>query len=181
MPGLPHVAGVILLVMGMSSCSLLDLLFGIEPPFDPDEPFPFPTAEASFTTGTATIELEGETLVLDELAGDAAFSADFGANVRWTNGDGRYLSVFALPDMGMVPDSSYLTFDWLTDGRHWVIIDPGRCVTTVEQADASGVSGRATCRGLEWSDYFSSYSGIGVPEPVEGHDPFDAEIIFEAH
>jgi hypothetical protein len=179
--GLPHVLGVVLLVTGLSGCSLLDLLFGVEPPsFDPDEPFPFPTAEAVFTTGTATIELDGETLVLGELAGEAAVSPDFGINVRWTNGEGRYLSLYATPDMGFVPDSSYLTFDWLADDRHWVIMDPSRCVITIEQADASGVEGSATCRGLEWSDYFSSYSGLGFPEPVPGEEPFDAEISFEA-
>jgi hypothetical protein len=181
--GLPHVLAVVLLMTGLSGCSLLDLLFGMEPPssFDPDEPFPFPTAEVTFSTGSASIELDGETLVLDELAGEASFSGDFGINVRWTNGEGRYLSLFALPDMGMFPDSSYLTFDWLTDGRHWVIMDPGRCVTTIEKSDDSGVEGTATCRGLEWSDYFSTNSGLGFPQPIPGEEPFNAEITFEAH
>jgi hypothetical protein len=182
-PGLPHVLGVALLVTGLSGCSLLDLLFGVEPfpSFDPDEPFPFPTAEATFTTGTATMELDNEVLVLDELTGEASFSTDYGINVRWTNGEGRYLSLFALPDMGMFPDSSYLSFDWLADDHHWVIMDPGRCVVTIEKADASGVAGAATCRGLEWSDWFGSYSGgLGLPEPIPGEEPFDAEITFEA-
>ena len=48
-----------------------------------------------FTTGSATIELDDETLVLDELAGEASFSADYGINVRWTDGEGRCLSLFA--------------------------------------------------------------------------------------
>ena len=181
MIGLPHVLAVILLVTGLSSCSLLDLLFGVEPPFDPDEPFPFPTAEAIFSTGTATIELDGETLVLDELAGEAAVAPDFGTNVRWTNGEGHYLSLSALPDMGVFPDSSYLSFDWIADDRHWTIMDPSRCVTTIEQADASGVAGMATCRGLEWADYFGANSMMGFPQPIPGEEPFDAEITFEAH
>ena len=181
MHGTPHVLAVVLLAIGLSGCSLLDLLLGAEPPFDPDEPFPFPTAEATFSAGTATIELDGETLVLDELSGEAAMNPDFGTSVRWTNGNGRYLSLTAMPDMGFMPDSSYLSFDWIADGRHWTIMDPGRCVTTIEQADASGVTGTATCRGLEWTDYLGSSSLTGFPQPIPGGEPFDAEITFEAH
>ena len=182
MHGLPHVLGVVLLVTGMSGCSLLDLLFGVEPfpSFDPDEPFPFPTAEATFTTGTATIELDGEVLVLDELTGEASFSGDYGINVRWTNGEGRYLSLMAFPEMDFMPGSSYLTFDWIAEDRHWVLQDQSRCVVTIEQSDASGVEGSATCRGLEWTDYFGTYSMTGLPEPIPGQEPFDAEISFEA-
>ena len=60
-------------------------------------------------------------------------------------------------------------------------MDPSRCVTTIERADASGVAGSATCRGLEWTDYFGSYSMTGFPQPIPGEEPFDAEITFEAH
>jgi hypothetical protein len=83
--------------------------------------------------------------------------------------------------MDIMPGSSYLTFDWIEDDRHWVLQDQTRCVVTIEQADASGVEGSATCRGLEWSDYFSSFSAMGFPEPIVGQTPFDAEITFEAH
>lgn len=183
MRGLAHVLAVAALVSGISGCSLLDLLLADAPPFDPDEPFPFPTAEATFSTGTATIEVAGgETLVLRELAGEATVQPDFGINVRWTDGEGWYLALFALPDLGGFPSSQYLTFDWIADGRHWTIMDPGRCVTTLEQADARGVSGTATCRGLQWTDALGAFAGgMGIPQPVPGVEPFDAELTFEAH
>jgi hypothetical protein len=180
LPGLQHGLAVGLVVTQLSGCSLLDLLFGFPGPFDPDEPFPLPTVEASFSTGSATLELGGETITLDELAGDAGFSADVGFSVRWEDGEGRYLSLYASPAFGGLPSSQYLTIDWINGDEHWVIADPTRCVTTVDQADADGVRGSATCRGLEWGDYFEMSSITGFPKPIEGQEPFDAEIIFEA-
>jgi hypothetical protein len=180
LPALQHVLAVGLVVTQLSGCSLLDLLFGFPPPFDPDEPFPLPTLEASFSTGSATLELDGETIVLDELAGEAGISADVGYSVRWEDGEGRYLSLYGSPDFGGLPSSQYLTLDWINGDEHWVIVDTMRCVTTIDQADGDGLRGSATCRGLQWGDYFDMSSISGFPEPIEGQAPFDAEITFEA-
>ena len=180
MPGLQHVLAVGLVVTQLSGCSLLDLLFGVPPPFDPDEPFPFPTVEASFSTGSATLELDGETIVLDQLSGEAGISDEMGFNVRWTDGAGRYLSIFGTPAFPGLPSSEYLTLDWLQEDRHWVIVDTMRCVTTIDQADEDALRGSATCRGLEWGDYFDMSSISGLPKPIDGQEPFDAEITFEA-
>jgi hypothetical protein len=188
--GLPHVLGVALITTGLSGCALLDLLLG-QPPFpDPDgsfPPFPFASAETTFTTGSATIVLSGEagepgeTLVLDELAGGGSLLEGFGLQARWTNGDGWYLTFQSYPDFGLPAESAYLTIDRIFDGRHWTTYDQTRCVTTTQVDEATGIVGTATCRGLKWSDFFSSSSGLGLPEVIEGEPPFDAEITFEAH
>jgi hypothetical protein len=178
--GLPHVLAVVLLAAGVSSCSLLDLLFGLEPPFDPDAPFPFPTAEATFSAGSATIELDGETVVLDEIR-EGSSLGEFGFNVTWTNADGWYLQLYELPEEMTFPGGGYLSLHRIEGNRHLTVLDLGRCVTTTDQSDANGIAGSATCRGLQWTDFFSSYTTIGgLPEPIPGEEPFDAEISFEA-
>jgi hypothetical protein len=188
--GLPHLVGMALITTGLSGCALLDLLLGQSPFPDPDEsfgPFPFASAETTFTTGSATIVLSGEggepgeTLVLDELAGGGSLLEDFGLQARWTNGDGWYLSFQSYPDFGFPAESASLSIDRIFDGQHWTIYDQTRCVTTTERSDGTGIAGSATCRGLEWSDFFSSSSGLGFPDEIEGEPPFDAEITFEAH
>lgn len=181
MHGLPHVLAVAAIVTQLSGCTLLDLLLGMSPdPFDPDGPFPFPTMEASFTSGNATITLEGEAIVLGELAGEAGIDEFIGASVRWTNGDGWYLGVNSFAEMDGFPANAYLTLDWIVDSRHWTILDPSRCVTTIDRVDESGIAGSATCRGLQWADYFTTNSMTGYPEPIAGQAPFDAEIAFAA-
>jgi hypothetical protein len=181
MLGPAHILAVGLLMAGTSGCTLLDLLLGTPPSFDPDEPFPFPTTEATFSTGRATIQIGGDAIVLDELVGEAGVSPDLGTHVAWENDDGWYLSFTALP--GEVPFSagSYLSIDRIADNEHWVLADPSRCVTTTETVAATGVNGSATCRGLQWADFFSAYSGTGFPKPIPSQAAFDAEITFEAH
>ncbi len=184
MIGLPHVLGMFAITTGLTGCALLDLLLGLPPGLDPDAtfpPFPISTAETTFTTGSATIELAGETLVLDELTGGGSMAEDFGIQAKWSNGDGWYLTYYSYPDIGFGSESAYLSIDRIFDGQHWTIYDPSRCVTTTERADATGVEGTATCRGLSWSDYFSSSSGMGFPQEIDGEPTFDAEITFEAH
>ena len=184
MHGLANVLAVAAIVTQVGGCSVLDLLFGVgggPDPFDPDEPFPFPSAEATFVTGSATIELEDETVVLDELVEDSSFG-DFGWSVTWENDDGWYLQLTGFPeDIGLPGEGAYLSLHRLQDNEHLVILDPSRCVTTTDTAGADGITGSATCRGLEWVDFFASYGGnLGFPEPIEGLPPFDAEITFEA-
>jgi hypothetical protein len=178
---LPHVLGMFLIATGLSGCTLLELLLGQPPSFDPDATFPIPTAEATFTTGSATINLAGETLVLDQLASGGTITDELGIRATWTNGDGWYLTFYGFPDMGLISESGYLSIDRIFDDQHRVIYDPSRCITTTERADATGVAGTALCRGLEWSDYFSSISGMGFPQEIEGEPAFDADITFEAH
>jgi hypothetical protein len=180
--GLPHLLAVAAIVTQVGGCSVLDLLLGVSPdPFDPEEPFPFPTAEATFSTGTATIELEGETVVLDEVFEDSGLG-EFGFTVTWENDDGWYLQLSGFADELELPGGgAYLSLHRLQGSEHFVIVDPGRCVTTMDGAGEDGVTGSATCRGLQWTDFFASYPAIGgFPKPIEGQEPFDAEITFEA-
>lgn len=180
MHGIPFAIAVALLVTGTSGCTLLDLLLG-QPPFDPNAPFPLPSAQATFTSGRATIELDGETIVLDELTGDSSIDPDFGVHVAWENEDGWYLTFSAYPAEEPFASGGYLSIDRIADHEHWVLADPARCVTTTDQSDAGGVKGTATCRGLRWADFFTAYSGDGFPQPIPSQPPFDAEITFEAH
>jgi hypothetical protein len=181
--GLQHILAVGLISFGVSGCFFLDLLLG-GPGIDPEAsfpPFPLPSSEATFSTGSATVVRGGETIVLDELVPPATLNGELGGTkVTWTDGEGLYLTYLGYPDMGMIPDSSYLSMDWIADNRHWLILDPSRCVTTTETEDATGVVGRATCRGLEWVDWSTSMSGM-LPQAVPGQPAFDAEITFEAH
>ena len=184
MSALTHVLAVGLIVTQLSGCSLLDLLFGVgpDPSFDPDEPFPFPTAEVTFSTGTATIHLDDETVVLDELLEASSFGS-YGFSVTWTNGEGWYLQLYGFPEeMPFAEGGDSLSIHRIEGNRHLTILDSFRCLTTTEQAGADGIVGSATCRGLQWMDYFSGYGAIGgFPEPIEGGESFDAEITFEAH
>ena len=182
MLGLPHLLGVAAIVTGVSGCALLDLLLGV-PPFDPDNPFPTfpaPSAEVTFTTGSATLVIDGETIVLDELAGIGTTEADYGTQVTWTDGEGWYLTYYGY-DADFVTESAYLSLDRVFDNQHWIIFDPYRCVTTTTQVDAGGLVGSAVCRGMQWSDYFGGDSILGLPVAIPGEPAFDADITFEAH
>ena len=46
----------------------------------------------------ATLKLEDQTLVLDQLIGAATFDPAFGTSVRWTDGEGLVLTYFGPPD-----------------------------------------------------------------------------------
>ena len=184
MPGLQHVLAVLLISFGVSGCFFLDLLLG-GPGIDPDAsfpPFPLPSAEATFTTGSATIVRGGETTTLGQLVQPSSVNGQLGTKVTWTDGAGFYITYVGFTDlgMGMGIDPAYLSIDWIADNRHWMVMDPSRCVITTETADATGVVGRATCRGMQWTDWQSTLSGM-VPQPVPGQPAFDAEITFEAH
>ena len=133
MNGLTHVLAVALIVTQLSGCSLIDLLFDFDEPVEPGEPFPAPTTEARYTTGSATLTIDGETILLDELVGEAVVDGFMGLSVRWTNGDGWFLGVSSIADMGPVAESTFLAIDWLADNRHWTIFDPSRCDTTIER------------------------------------------------
>lgn len=182
MLGLPHLLGVAAIVTGISGCALLDLLLGVPPVF-PNEPFPsFPTpsAEVTFTTGQATLVIDGEEIELTRVVGAGTFDPLFGTHVTWTNDDGWYLTYYAYAEDEFGVDTRYLSIDLVSGHEHWVANDPTRCVTTTSQADAGGLAGSAACRGLRWSDYFNSFSMFGVPLDLPNEAPFDADVTFEA-
>ena len=193
MIGLPHLFAVGLLAASTSGCTLLDLLLGTSP-FGPDESFepfpefsfpPLPTAETTFESGRATIEIAGAadpmTIVLDELRGEAELGTEYGTHVTWANSEGWYLSYYGYDDGSGFGGSAYITIDRIVGTEHWVVADPTRCLPTTSTSDRTGISGTAICRGLLWADFFSIYNNEGNPAPIPSQSAFDADITFEVH
>ena len=159
---------------------------------------PFPSVLATYTHGSATLAITRagatETVALNEVGRGSQSSSLIGTNVTWRNEDGWILqvnaydigSVFGPRPSGQVENESYsgdVSIQLIEDHEFWRADSYGaagnRCIVDIEEADETEVRGSATCRGLRWVD------GTVVPlnpEPilVEGQDPFDAEITFEA-
>lgn len=178
MRGIPQIVAVAVIGLAASGCDLLTLLGGPDP-FDPN--FPLPSPAATWNSGSATIELDGETLVLDRLVGTGTFEPDFGTSVTWTNGEGWYLSYSGYLDPAFPGEPGYVSLDRVFDTNHWVIGNSERCVTTTDEIGPDGLSGSVICRGIEWTDYFGLFSATGFPVEIPGEAPFDADITFEAH
>ena len=143
-----------------------------------------PSPSAAYGQGRATIAIAGSDaeIVLDELLRPGTFEASLGGDAAFRSADGWHLQVLGASTGGGVSlfGSGYVQLDWISDGRHWTIFDPTRCVLTVTTADATALRGSATCKGLRWSDAIGGgYSAAG-PIYVPGEPPFDAEITFEA-
>jgi len=167
---------------------------------DLGDPDPFPSVLATYTRGSATLAITRagttETIALNEVGRGSQATSIVGTSVSWRNEDGWILQLTAY-DYGDVfapratgePESeneSYsgdVSIQLIADHEFWRADSYGpagnRCIVDIEEADETEVRGSATCRGLRWTD------GTVValnPEPVliDGQDPFDAEITFEA-
>ncbi len=136
-----------------------------------------PPPLTTFTKGSGSVKIAGTTSTLDQLHGTAAIYADFGTEVAWTDGNGTYVRFFGEP--GSSYGDGFVTLDRIAGGEHWTIADPSACKITVSEADAKGVAGTASCKGLRWVDAMST-SGDLDPTFVAGEAPFDAEITFQA-
>ena len=90
-----------------------------------------------------------------------------------------YVQFYSADPSDPTAQGGYIQLDRIRDGQHWAIADPTACVVTVKQADPKGLSGKASCKELQWSDTMSGFNGVG-PDPVSGEAPFDAEITFQA-
>jgi hypothetical protein len=168
---------------------------------DFDEEGLFSSVLATYTTGTATLQITrgatAETIVLDRLGRGSQTASLMGSSVTWRNDQGWILAVnaydyggglgpFAPRPSEAAQDDSYsgdVSIELIADHEFWRADSYGpsgnRCIVDIEEADESAVRGSATCRGLRWTD------GTAVPlNPeallIEGQDPFDAEITFEA-
>jgi hypothetical protein len=155
--------------------------------FDPSDPaftddFANPSPLATFGQGRATVTIEGEPpVVLDRLAAPGSVYKDLGSDATFTNADGWYVRVSgATPGASPFGLGGWIQLDRLTGGQHWTTSDPSRCVLTVVRADATGLRGTATCKGLRWSDALVTSFGSLESAYVAGQPPFDAEISFEA-
>jgi hypothetical protein len=57
--------------------------------------------------------------------------------------------------------------------------DGSRCITDVDEVDATAIRGSATCKGIVWYDALDMAFTQGPPKPLD-EPSFDAEITFEA-
>ena len=151
------------------------------PSFDPEAPFPGASPLARYPTGSATIAIDGgETISLDRVRTPGSLDATFGADVTIGNADGWYVRVYAFPTGVGLGSGGSVTLDRITGTEHWTTADPSRCIVTIETADATALRGTATCRGLRWSDAVGGFPMTPESAYIEGQDPFDAEVTFEA-
>jgi hypothetical protein len=150
-------------------------------PGDVDEGMPRTIAE--YERGTATLVLTGGTAERVELTLVAGSSlSDFmGSQLYWVNTAGWGLGLMGY---GQEPSgfgsSGMLQIDRAIRG-HWTAGDSmGICDVTIERSDERAFRGRATCDGLRWTDAMGGMFGMHPPRVIEGQEPFDAEIVFEA-
>ncbi len=160
-------------------------LFGFPPVVPPGDEFAMPSPVATFGSGQATIAIGKDAPVrLDKLAAPGTLFQSMGAEVTFHNADGWYLKVNAMRAgdtlSALLGSGGFLQLDRIVDTQHWTTADPSRCIVTVEQADAKGLRGRADCKGLRWSDALGNSFTSLQPTYIEGQDPFDAVITFEA-
>src|SRR6476469_2598524 len=174
--------GAMSLAVTAAGCEMLLSGAGFGTGFEPDG-FPSSSPIATFKSGSATIAVDGGAPIeLTDLEAGSGIESLFGSDVHWSNADGGHLHLAGagaeLPDeMGPGP-GAFLTLDRIQGGDHWTTLDPTRCIVDVTTADASGISGHATCKGLEWYD---ETGGVGIAAPEDAGQPkFDAEITFEA-
>jgi hypothetical protein len=148
-----------------------------------DGEFPSSSPIATFATGSATIAIGGgETIELTDVAKGASIDSMFGSEVHWTGPDGWHLRVTgagASDEFGGFGQTAFVSIDRVFDGKHWTVLDPGRCIVDIEVADKTRIKGTATCRGLEWYDALDSDFGPDGPSGL-GEPKFDAELTFEA-
>jgi hypothetical protein len=165
----------------VAGCQYLYGFAPYDPTLDPED-YAFPSPIAIYPSGRATVAIDGGTaLVLDRVTSPGRLDETFGSDVVMTNGDGWYVRVSgAMPPGTIYSSAGYVTIDRVFDGSHWTTADPSRCIVTLEQADATGLRGAASCKGLRWSDTLGAITTSFEPAYVAGQAPFDAEITFEA-
>ncbi|MEX2548436.1 MAG: hypothetical protein WD830_11730 [Chloroflexota bacterium] len=167
-----------------------------------DEEFPLPTVLATYTTGSARLHVSqsseqggsGEVVILDRVGQGSALNSLTGATVSWRNDDGWLLQLtvyeFGLPFLpvptGAPEDESYsadVTVQRIIANEFWTARGVGpsgnRCIVDVAESSETVVRGSATCRGLRWQDG-TVPDPFGDPIYIEGQEPFEAEITFEA-
>lgn len=150
-----------------------------------DEDVDTPKQLATYVDGSASVTIgDADPIELGELNNGALYEDFWGGEATWSNGDGWYVRISgASGNTGMFAGLTALSLDRVAEGRHWTTFDSSRCVVTIEQADERGLKGTASCKGLRWSDALGAFGGLGVglePTYIDGEDPFDAEIRFDA-
>lgn len=132
-------------------------------------------ATTIYGTGRATMTVDGEEIVLDQVSTTSQLLTGFGPDVYWFNDEGWGLRLSGGGTGLLMPAT--VSIDRVRT-TYWSAIDYGSgCRVTVAQADEQGVKGTATCTGLRWTDMLRGGPGAGY---VEGENPFDATVEFSA-
>jgi hypothetical protein len=156
-------------------------LLGFDPNAVPPD-FPRPEPVAVYREGRATVTVGSDPMiVLGDMSDTGTFDPSFGAGATFSNADGWYVRVMGATKLGgFLTSSAYVQLDRIVGLEHWTTADPSRCIVTISAADATGLMGKATCKGLRWTDALGTYSGTFEPPYITDQPAFDAEITFEA-
>jgi hypothetical protein len=149
-----------------------------------DGEFEQPEPLATYTSGTATLEFEdGTKVVLDEISDGPHLFTQIGGGVNWFNdeGWGLQLHLYDVSLTGNDFSDGIPMLDRIQGGTHWTTMEGTGCSLKIDVADETGLRGTARCIEQEWVDALRAGTPFeGRPRPVEGEEPFDFEVTFEA-
>jgi hypothetical protein len=170
-------------LLGLAAATVVvgcQYLFGLDPAIPPD--FSMPSPVAVYGEGRATVTIGSDPMiVLEDLSDTGTFDPNFGAGATFQNAEGWYVRVMGASKVGgFLTSAAFVQLDRIVGLEHWTTADPSRCIVTISAADATGLMGKATCKGLRWTDALGTYTGGYEPPYVKDQPAFDAEITFEA-
>ena len=178
------VARLLLGVVAASTMGGCSLLYGFDPNVPPGDGIPSPVAV--YREGRATVTIGTDPIiVLEDVSDGGTFYPNFGAGATFSNADGWYVRVMGATKLGgFMTSPAFVQLDRIVGREHWTTSDPDRCVVTISAADATGLMGKATCKGLRWTDALGNWGGGGTggyePRYIKDEAAFDAEITFQA-
>jgi len=178
------VARLLLGVVAASTMGGCSLLYGFDPNVPPGDGIPSPVAV--YREGRATVTIGTDPIiVLEDVSDGGTFDPNFGAGATFSNADGWYVRVMGATKLGgFMTSPAFVQLDRIVGREHWTTSDPDRCVVTISAADATGLMGKATCKGLRWTDALGNWGGGGTggyePRYIKDEAAFDAEITFQA-
>ena len=178
------VARLLLGVVAASTLGGCSLLYGFDPNVPPGDGIPSPVAV--YREGRATVTIGTDPIiVLEDVSDGGTFDPNFGAGATFSNADGWYVRVMGATKLGgFMTSPAFVQLDRIVGREHWTTSDPDRCVVTISAADATGLMGKATCKGLRWTDALGNWGGGGTggyePRYIKDEAAFDAEITFQA-
>jgi hypothetical protein len=161
-----------------------------------DDEIPVPSIVGTYSQGSASLvntrDGATETIALDRVGPGSQLTSDFGGSASWRNSSGWVLQVSAFDMSYAAPD----TFESAAGGYSGDVVlqlingtdvwradsfaDAGnRCIVDLNSVTATVLAGTATCRGLRWVDGLAAVPLMNQVF-IEGQQPFDADITFEA-
>jgi hypothetical protein len=175
----------------LSGCQFMFPAFGNPGDMDP------PKLRATYIKGSATLQItrgrDTKVVELREVSPGSQLISVIGGSVAWRSADGWVvqLQAFDPADMGggafPGPVSGQLAIQRIDGHEFWTTLDYNamdRCILTIDELSEDAARGSASCKGLRWIDGIGSggfgMGGMTGPPYVEGEDPFDAEVTFEA-